>query len=591
MEKYLIVLDLDNTLLHSDKSISDNSKAILEKCQKLGCKIVVNTARSYIRTIDFAKQINADYICSFNGNFVCDKYDNIIYYNHIPENNSRAVIEEISKYTKHIVNEGLYASFCIDKEDVNFVDSKFASLNFVKNLQSCKLILKCKNEEYTSIKSITENYNLSITFMSEKNTARILPKDTDKWTGIQKIKQHLNQKYKVIAFGDDITDLETLSNADIGVRMKNSTSELIEKINFSTSSNNDDGVARFLCHYFNLEQKSINYDNVKILDCSLRDGGHLNESKFGYDIIKGFIEKLALARTDIIEIGFLQDCNFDKDCAIYPTVEDAEKILQSIDCKNSIISLLTQVDKFDISRLKKCSGKVKMIRVSFHSNYIDLGMQYCEEVKKKGYICSVNPINFSHYSNEQVVELIAKVNKINPDIFSIVDTFGVLLNKDFRNKLNLINHLLNQKISRGIHLHENLNLAFSSAQTLIDTNSFDGDIVIDTSVEGMGRAPGNLKTEFLEYYINNSTQTSRYEMEYIYALMENEIEKLKGTLNWKNNFAYGISAFEKVHRTYAEYLLKKGLSLKEIERLIKLIPVEKKGGFDDKIIETIYQKH
>ena len=73
--------------------------------------------------------------------------------------------------------------------------------------------------------------------------------------------------------------------------------------------------------------------------------------------------------------------------------------------------------------------------------------------------------------------------------------------------------------------------------------------------------------------------------------MENEIEKLKGTLNWKNNFAYGISAFEKVHRTYAEYLLKKGLSLKEIERLIKLIPVEKKGRFDDKIIETIYQKH
>lgn len=100
MEKYLIVLDLDNTLLHSDKSISDNSKAILEKCQKLGCKIVVNTARSYIRTIDFAKQINADYICSFNGNFVCDKYDNIIYYNHIPENNSRAVIEEISNVYK-----------------------------------------------------------------------------------------------------------------------------------------------------------------------------------------------------------------------------------------------------------------------------------------------------------------------------------------------------------------------------------------------------------------------------------------------------------------------------------------------------------
>lgn len=587
MEKYLIVLDLDDTLLHSDKTISEYSRIILDKCQKLGCKIVVNTARSYIRTINFAKQINSDFICSFNGNFVCDREDNIIYYNPISDEVSKSVIEELSRYTNRIINEGLYASFCTDKEDVDFVDSKFASIKFVKNLQSCKLILKCLKEEYPSIKSLVEKYDLSITFSREKNTARILPKETDKWMGIQKIKQYVKQDYKVIAFGDDITDLETLVNADIGVRMENSITEIIENVSFSTSSNNDDGVAKFLCHYFNLEQDSINYNNVKILDCSLRDGGHLNKSRFGCNIIRGFIEKLALAKTDIIEIGFLQTSDFDKDCAIYPTVKDAEEILKDIDCKDSIISLLTQVDKFDISKLEQCSGKVRLIRVSFHSNYIDLGMQYCEEVKKKGYLCSVNPINFSHYSKEQVVELISKVNKINPDIFSIVDTFGVLLNNDFRNKLNLINHLLNKKIRRGIHLHENLNLAFASAQTLIETNSIDGEIVIDTSVSGMGRAPGNLMTEFLEYYINQSTQTQRYSMEHIYSLMENEIMQLKKELNWKNDFAFGISAFEKVHRTYAEYLMNKGLSLQEIQCMIKLIPSENKGRFNESIIEEI----
>ena len=591
MEKYLIVLDLDDTLLHSDKTISEYSKTILKKCQNLGCKIVVSTARSYIRTVNFAKQINADFICSFNGNFVCDKEDNIIYYNPISDVVSKNLIEELSRYTNRIINEGLYASFCTDKEDVDFVDSKFASIKFVKNLQSCKLILQCPKEEYPSIKSLVDKYDLSITFSREKNTARILPKGTDKWIGIQKIKQYLKQDYKVIAFGDDITDLETLVNADIGVRMENSITEIIENVSFSTSSNNDDGVAKFLCHYFNLEQDSINYNNVKILDCSLRDGGHLNKSRFGYETIKGFIEKLALAKTDIIEIGFLQAGEFDKDSAIYPTVKDAEEILKDIDCKGSTISLLTQVDKFDISKLEQCSGKVRMIRVSFHSNYIDLGMQYCEEIKKKGYLCSVNPINFSHYSKEQVVELISKVNKVNPDIFSIVDTFGVLLNNDFRNKLNLINHLLNKKIRRGIHLHENLNIAFASAQTLIETNSVEGEIVIDTSVSGMGRLPGNLRTEFLEYYINQSTQTQRYSMEHIYSLMENEIMQLKKELNWENDFAFGISAFEKVHRTYAEYLMNKGLSLQEIQCMIKLIPYENKGRFNESIIEKIYQNN
>lgn len=591
MEKYLIVLDLDETLLHNDKTISKYSQGILAKCQSLGCKIVVNTARSYIRTTKIAKQINADFVCAFNGNFVCDKEDNVIYYNPISSQVTECVIEELSKYTDHIVNEGLYDSFCINKDDVDFIDSKFASIEFIKKLQSCKVILKCRNEEFSSIKSVVEKYDLSITFSREKDTARILPKKSDKWIGIQQIKEFLNNEYKIIAFGDDTTDLETLINADIGVRMENSISEIIEKINFSTSCNDDDGVAKFLCHYFDLEKDSVNYNNVQILDCSLRDGGHLNNSKFGYKVIKGFIEKLAFANTDIVEIGFLQTCDFNKDCSIYPSISEAEEILRDINTRNSIISLLTQVDKYDISKLEPCCGKVKMIRVSFHSNYIDLGMYFCEEVKKKGYLCSVNPINFSHYTKEEVVELITKVNKINPDIFSIVDTFGVFLNNGFRNKLNLINHLLNKKICRGIHLHENLNMAFSSAQTLIESNSNIGKIVIDTSVAGMGRAPGNLKTEVMQYYINQVTQTERYSMNYIYSLMENEIMYLKNGINWENEFAYSITALENTHRTYAEYLLCKQIPLYEIEKLIKLIPYENRGRFNESVIESIYQSN
>ena len=71
--------------------------------------------------------------------------------------------------------------------------------------------------------------------------------------------------------------------------------------------------------------------------------------------------------------------------------------------------------------------------------------------------------------------------------------------------------------------------------------------------------------------------------------MENEIPILKNELDWNNYFAYGITAFEKTHRTYAEYLMNKGLSLLEIEKLIKQIPYENRGRFDEKVIETIYQ--
>ena len=72
--------------------------------------------------------------------------------------------------------------------------------------------------------------------------------------------------------------------------MKNSNG--LDNINFWTSSNNDSGVAKFLTSFYNLDLKA-NYDKVKILDCTLRDGGHLNNCEFGYSTIKKIIQNLS----------------------------------------------------------------------------------------------------------------------------------------------------------------------------------------------------------------------------------------------------------------------------------------------------------
>lgn len=590
MKKYLIIVDLDETLLNDERAISEHSKKVLRICQGMGHKVVISTARSYIRTVEYAKMLNADFISSFSGNFICDSNDKVIYSEAINSEVSKKVITEVSRQKSRIINEGLYASFCSDSQDQGFIDSNYAAINFLTNLQSYKLIVRCSNEEYFGLKSIANIHNLFISFSERKGIACILPIGTDKWAGIQRVSDYLAEEYLTIAFGDDVTDLKTLLNVDIGVRMKNSAVELVEHISFSTGSNNEDGVARFLSSYFNLENSKTDIDNVKVLDCSLRDGGHLNSSKFGHTVIKSFIEELACANVDIIEVGFLQNSIYDADTAIYPTISSAEQMLSDIDCKNALISVLTQVDKFDINNLEECCGKVKLIRVSFHNNYIDLGMEFCRKIKAKGYSCAINPINFSHYTNDEVVELIKKVNKVVPDIFSIVDTFGVMLKNDFDNKLNLINHLLNKNIKVGIHLHDNLNMAFSSAQRLIESNSFSSSIIIDSSVCGIGRAPGNLQTELLLYYLNNLNNGKRYKMEYIYSLMEEVVALMKNTLDWNKHFAYSISAFENAHRTYAEFLLKKDVHLKNIEMMIEHIPMQQRGRFNEELISSIYKE-
>lgn len=591
MKKSLIVVDLDDTLLNAEKKISIYSKKILKKCKSAGDKIVINTARSFTRSVKFANEIDADFICSFNGNYVYDcKSGYVLRNNPIPRNASKRLIEELTNLNIAVVSEGLNASYCTSEVDTDLSEAIRISASDISCIPTYKVIVNCSAYEYHVFEKIATKYNLSISYSRNKNLIRIVPLKTDKWIGIKKIVELVGDEYEVIAFGDDSSDFLTLKNADVGVAMANSIDSIRKTINFSTSSNEDDGVAKFLSHYYNFDETSIDYCNVKLLDCSLRDGGHLNNSCFGKERIVSFIERLACANIDIIEIGFLQNSIFDENVAVYPTVSAAEDFIKDVNTGSATISLLTQVDKFDISQLEECKGKIKMIRVSFHSDLIEQGMEYCRIVKEKGYICSVNPINFSHYSNEQIVKLIKMVNKLNPDVFSIVDTFGTLLCKDFRNKVNFLNHLLNKSISLGIHLHDNLNLAFSSAQALIESNSFAGNIIIDTSVSGLGRAPGNLRTEMMAYYLNTMRNEDYYLLDHIYYLLEREIPILKNEVNWDNVFPYNMSAFEKVHRSYAEYLIENGYSFADAQKFLKLIPDVNKGRYKESIILAICEE-
>ena len=120
-------------------------------------------------------------------------------------------------------------------------------------------------------------------------------------------------------------------------------------------------------------------------------------------------------------------------------------------------------------------------------------------------------------------------------------------------------------------------------------NSRKGSIIIDSSLLGMGRAPGNLKTELLMYYLNK--YNNKYDMKYIYELIEKVIPKYKLKYNWDIDFRYSISAFNNVHRSYAEYLLKKGVSFNDADKTIKLIPNDKKDRYNESVIEDIYNKY
>lgn len=331
-------------------------------------------------------------------------------------------------------------------------------------------------------------------------------------------------------------------------------------------------------------------NGVNLLDCTLRDGGHVIGSRFGRKMIVDIIDKLIQSRVDIIELGFLKNCSYDPDVACYNNVEEALRLAP--DKPEGIrYALLVQEDQYDVDKLESCSGEVEIIRVSFHDYDIQEGLKCAARIKSKGYRVYINPINLPGYSDSEIQKMVEQVNQIQPYGFTIVDTFGSMRKADLLRLYYLIDHNLAPGIKLGIHLHENLSLSYSLAQTFVELKSPTRDISVDGSMYGMGRIPGNLCIELIMEHMNHTYGTD-YDIAPVYDAIDLYIMDFKKQNPWGYSCAYALSAQHKVHRTFAEYLQGKGkLRTKQIDQILAMIAPERRTEWDKDYIEELYSEY
>lgn len=332
----------------------------------------------------------------------------------------------------------------------------------------------------------------------------------------------------------------------------------------------------------------INRTNeIELLDCTLRDGGHITGSYFGKEVIYDIAQKMIQSRIDILEAGFLKDCTFNPDYALYNNVAEALSLLPP-KANGVKYALLVQEDQYDDSKLEPCNGDIEIIRISFHDYDLKEGLDFSKRIVDKGYQVYINPINLLGYSDRQVLDIIQRVNEIHPYAFSIVDTFGSMLKSDLVRLLYLIDNNLDPSINIGLHLHENQSLSYSLAQAFIEMKPPMRAITVDGSLYGMGRVPGNLCIELIMEYMNQ-THAKGYCMEPVYDAIDEYIVDIKKKIPWGYSTAYALSAQHHVHRTFAEYLVNKGtLKTKQINQILAMIAPDKKTRWDKEYIEQLY---
>ena len=319
-------------------------------------------------------------------------------------------------------------------------------------------------------------------------------------------------------------------------------------------------------------------NKIQILDCTLRDGGYINNWEFGFDNIKEIIFNLSSANFDFLECGFLKPDTYNKNKTIFSNLNQLLKLLPNKNFKTKY-ALMINYGEVDINNINENDSNI-FLRVAFKKYQLKDALVFIQQLKEKNYNIFINPMHTDIYSKDELLFLLDCVNEIKPFAFSIVDTIGAM-DKDYILELyNVINSNLSNNISLCFHSHNNLGLSYSNTLELIKHNN-SRNLVIDCSLMGMGRCAGNLAAEKIVSIFN------LYDKEIINKTIDKYIKPIYNTVSRRYKEAYLLSAKYRLHPNYAKYLIDRNFSINKIEKTFNLIPEDKKDDFDINIIEKI----
>lgn len=335
--------------------------------------------------------------------------------------------------------------------------------------------------------------------------------------------------------------------------------------------------------------------NIRILDCTLRDGGRIIDCAFSDNETKELTEKLENAKIDIIEVGFLRDwrdVEYKGNSTFFTDVDQIKPFLDKSK-KNTMYVAFIDYGMFDFDSLKPFDGtSIDGIRFGFtKKNYIDSKediLKCISTIKEKGYKLFIQGVNTLNYSDREILELIDMVNEVQPYSFGIVDTYGAMYMDDVDRLYGLIDHNMNADICINFHSHNNYQLSFAFAQEVIKLSRGTRQIIIDATLGGMGKVAGNLNTELIIDYLVRKLHYD-YEFDNILDIIDNYIYKYSLKHKWGYSIPAMMAGIYKSHPNNIIYLTEKfRLDTKDIGNLLSMIEPQKRQRYDYNNIEKLY---
>ena len=281
-------------------------------------------------------------------------------------------------------------------------------------------------------------------------------------------------------------------------------------------------------------------EEIKVLDCTIRDGGLINNYQFSEDMVKACYHAACEAGVDIFEIGkkLSDSSDFPRDeYGPWNFCDDdlIKKVYDSYDGESRpLMAVMFDVGRVDVSTLQKRDDTAfDMVRTACYASDVDKGIDLAKRSKDLGYETTINIMAPSVAIETELIEGLEAVNgAAEVDYLYLVDSFGAFYSEQVSAYIELYKKYAPDK-ELGFHAHNNQQLAFSNTQQAI----IDGVNLLDATVNGIGRGAGNCNLELLLNFLKNP----KFSVMPVYKVIQDVFIDLRDEIEWGYNDIYGIS--------------------------------------------------
>lgn len=326
-------------------------------------------------------------------------------------------------------------------------------------------------------------------------------------------------------------------------------------------------------------------NQLMLVDCTLRDGGYVNNWIFGESNIQSIVHGLEETGISILELGFLRDEPFDPNSSNLPNIEAAERVLEK---KHSGVIYSVMLEAFNPYPLKKLSnykyGGIDLIRVCIWKKCMEEHMKYCRTVAQKGYKISIQPSRVEQYNDSEFIDMLKRSNELSPYAVYVVDTWGTQSPTQICHYLELADRYLDPSVKVGYHGHNNKLQALSCARAAIEMN-LKRDLCLDCSIMGMGRGAGNLNTEIIMEFLNGS-YGKKFDVDKVIQIFTDTLSGVYHKSPWGYSMYYFLCSINNCNPNYATYFSEKSLDEKLFIKLLNSLSEKEKTVFNKEFLET-----